>query len=263
MKIKVTTWNVNGIRARIENVLEWIDSNNPDVLCLQEIKCLEEDFPQELFTSKGYNVYLLGQKSFNGVAIISKFISLDTKKNIPDNTSDIQSRMIECTFKINSKNIKVCCIYLPNGNPVNTEKFTYKIEWMDRLKNYIEKELLKEIPYIALGDFNVIPTRDDVKNYEEWVDDALFNKLSIRKYRELINIGLYDCHVLKQIPLKQYTQWDYQRGAWQNNNGVRIDHILLSSYATKYLSDYQIDKNERSKDKPSDHVPVTATLTID
>jgi len=263
MQITVTTWNVNGIRARIENITAWVDEKNPDILCLQEIKCQEKDFPKEYFLSKGYNVYLLGQKSFNGVAIISKFPSIETKKNISDNIEDEQSRLIECTFEINLTKIKVCCIYLPNGNPIDTDKFTYKIDWMIRLKNYLKKELSKEISYIVLGDFNVIPTRKDAKNYEQWVDDALFNKLSIKKYRELINIGLYDCHILKQLPLHTYTQWDYQKGAWQNNNGVRIDHILLSSYATKLLTDYSIDKNERSKEKPSDHVPVTATLTID
>jgi exodeoxyribonuclease III len=262
MEFMLTTWNVNGIRARIENVTEWLDSNNPDILCLQEIKCLEKNFPKDIFTSRGYNVYLVGQKSFNGVAIISKFLSIETKKNIICASNDTQSRSIECTFEINSFKFIVCCIYLPNGNPIDTDKFTYKIEWMDNLKNYIKKELAKEIPYAVLGDFNVIPTRNDVKNYEEWIDDAIFNKLSIKKYRELVNIGLYDCHKLKQIPLKQYTQWDYQRGAWQNNNGVRIDHILLSSYATRYLTDYRIDENERSKNKPSDHVPVTAILNI-
>ncbi len=258
--MKIATWNINGVRARIENLRAWLDQASPDVVCLQEIKCEDGAFPIEALDGSGYNLAIHGQKGFNGVAILSKRPIEDVTRGLPGDSSDEQARFVEAAVSTDDGVVRVASIYLPNGNPVNTEKFPYKLAWMDRLIRHTRKLLAHEEPLVLAGDYNVIPTPKDAKHPENWVDDALFQPESRSKLRELEALGLTDA-VRSAYPGEDvYTFWDYQGGAWQKNNGIRIDHILLSPRATDRLAAVGIDKEVRAWEKPSDHVPVWVEL---
>jgi len=193
MKLKISSWNVNGIRARVEEIPRWLKEYSPDILCLQETKCLNEDFPSNVFDELGYNLYLNGQKSFNGVAIFSKYELTDIDFHLYPGSDDEQARFIEAKLNIpGNPTMIINCIYLPNGNPYPSEKFDYKLEWMQKLCNRAKDNMSSELPYIILGDFNIIPTEKDVYDHTNWLDDALFRIESKKKYRQLINLGLFD-----------------------------------------------------------------------
>ena len=259
MIIKISTWNVNGVRARIDVLTSWLKNNQPDILCLQETKCVNEEFPKDHFESMGYIVYLNGQKSFNGVAILSKYELTDLDFQIYHDKEEEQARFIEAILKIpNNLPFKINCIYLPNGNPYPSEKFNYKLDWMDRLVERAKMNISLELPYIILGDFNIIPTEEDVYDHTNWLDDALFRIESRKKYRQLKNLGLYDAFLLDTKSMVEYTHWDYQGGAWDKNEGIRIDHILLSPSACNIFKNMTSHTNTRASEKPSDHIPVTA-----
>ena len=263
MKIKISSWNVNGIRARLDVLSLWIKNTDPDILCLQETKCVNEDFPKKQFESMGYKIYLIGQKSFNGVAILSKYELTDVNYQLYDEREDKQPRFIEATLNLQDNiPLKINCIYLPNGNPYPSEKFDYKIEWMDKLILRAKENLKNETPYIILGDFNIIPTEIDVFDYNRWIDDALFTIEARKRHRHLINLGLYDAYKLCSKKIIEYTHWDYQGGAWNNNQGIRIDHILMSPSACSIFSDMITHTDVRGTEKPSDHVPITAIFDL-
>ncbi len=259
--MKIATWNINGVRARIENLKAWLKNAEPDVACLQEIKSVNEAFPAEALDGSGYNISLHGEKGFNGVAILSKRPIEDVLIGLPGDDADVQARYIEAAISGDNGIVRVASIYLPNGNPLGSEKFPYKLSWMDRLIAHARDRLSLEEPLVLAGDYNVIPTPRDAKHPENWTDDALFQPESRAKLRELEALGLTEavraCHPEDEV----FTFWDYQGGAWQKNNGIRIDHILLSPQATDRLVRVGIDKDVRAWEKPSDHVPVWVELT--
>ncbi|MEJ8573318.1 exodeoxyribonuclease III [Microbaculum marinum] len=258
--MKIATWNINGVRARIENLKAWLEAASPDVVCLQEIKSPNDAFPAEALEGSGYNLTIHGQKGFNGVAILSKRPPEDVLTGLPGDDGDEQARYVEAAIPSDGGIVRVASIYLPNGNPIGTEKFSYKLAWMDRLIAHARDRMLLEEPLVLTGDYNVIPEPQDARYPENWVDDALFQPESRSKFRELKSLGLTDalraCHPEAGV----YTFWDYQGGAWQKNNGIRIDHILLSPQATDLLGGAGVDKDVRAWEKPSDHVPVWVDL---
>ena len=257
--MKIASWNVNSVRARIENILNYISDTHPDILFLQEIKTQNENFPLETFKKIGYNSYVFGQKSYNGVAFLSK-LKLENIKNdfIRDKLN--QSRVITGEFFLKKK-IKLINIYVPNGNPVDTEKYKYKKDWLNTFNKKIKKELLLNSNIIISGDFNVIPEEIDVYDSNRYEDDALFRLEIRKKYRELINMGFTDVYRYFNKSKQEYTFWDYFAGSWQKNYGMRIDHFLVSNNLIDNLISIKINKNPRSKTKPSDHTPIELEIS--
>ncbi len=253
--MKIISWNVNSVRARFNNILEYIKEAKPDILLLQEIKTQDVSFPYEEFKKIGYESYVYGQKSYNGVAIISKIKVNKIDKNfIKDELK--QSRIITGQVKINKKNIQIINIYVPNGNPIDTDKYDYKKNWLKKFTSSIKKELHKNSNILIAGDFNIIPEEIDVYDFKRYENDAL-GRLEIRKkYRELINLGFKDVYRLKNKTKQEYTFWDYFAGSWQKNYGMRIDHFLLSNSLIENIKSININKKPRSKEKPSDHTPI-------
>ncbi|WP_425995820.1 exodeoxyribonuclease III [Caulobacter sp. DWR1-3-2b1] len=262
--MRIATWNVNSVNARLEGVLAWFEAQAPDVAVLQEIKCIDEKFPTEAFERLGYNVAVHGQKTYNGVALLSKHPLEDVRRGLPflhEDGVDEQARYIEAVIAAPTP-VRVCGIYLPNGNPLGTEKFDYKLAWMRRLHAHAKTLLALEEPLVILGDYNVIPEDEDVHNPEAWLGDALFQPESRGAFRALKNLGLTDAYMQVDGAPGGYTFWDYQAGAWPRNLGIRIDHLLLSPQASDRLVDVVIHRDERDKEKPSDHVPVVAELNL-
>jgi len=260
--MKIATWNINGVRARIESATAWLRDVAPDLLCLQEIKSEDAVFPKEAFEDIGYNVATHGQKGFNGVAILSKLPFDEISARLPGDDSDEQSRFIEAVVSVGGGALRVVSLYLPNGNPVGTERFAYKLAWMERLEKFARKRLRDEEAFVLAGDYNIIPEPEDANNPEAWVDDALFQPESRQAFRRLLNLGLTDGFRACHAEGGHYTFWDYQGGAWQKNHGIRIDHLLLSPQAADRLVGATIDKRTRAWEKPSDHVPVVVELTL-
>ncbi len=262
--MRIATWNVNSVNARLERVLEWFESAAPDVAVLQEIKCLDEKFPTDAFERLGYNVAVHGQKTYNGVALLSKFPLEDVRRGLPllhDDEIDEQARYIEAVIAAPTP-VRMVGIYLPNGNPIGTEKFAYKLAWMKRLHAHAQGLLALEEPLVIAGDYNVIPEVEDVANPEAWLGDALFQPESRAAFRALRNLGFTDAYMQADGAPGGYTFWDYQAGAWPRNLGIRIDHLLLSPQAADRLASVTIHRDERDKEKPSDHVPVVAELDL-
>lgn len=257
--MKIATFNINGIKARIEALPAWLTAAEPDVVCLQEIKSVDEGFPREVFEAMGYRVETHGQKSFNGVAILSKLPLEDVTRGLPGDDDDPQARWIEATV-MGRQAVRVCGLYLPNGNPAPGPKYDYKLAWMDRMRARVQALLATEEPLVFCGDYNVIPQAMDAAKPEVWLNDALYLPQSREAFRRLLNLGLTDAFRARNAAAGQYTFWDYQAGAWERNNGIRIDHHLLSAQAADLLRDVQIDKQVRAGDKPSDHVPVWISL---
>jgi exodeoxyribonuclease III len=253
--MKIISWNVNSVRARLENVLIYIKNSKPDILCLQEIKTQIENFPTESFKNIGYNSYVFGQKSYNGVAFLSKIKMENIKIDfIKDELK--QSRIITGEVLIEKKITKLINIYVPNGNPVDTQKYEYKKNWLSLFNTSIKKELSFNSNIIISGDFNIIPEEIDVYDSKRYENDALF-KLEIRKkYRELINLGFIDTYRHFNKSKQEYTFWDYFAGSWQKNYGMRIDHFLVSSNLIDKVKTIKINNKPRSQNKPSDHTPI-------
>ena len=258
----IATWNVNSIKTRVENTLAWLKERNPDVVCLQELKCVDEAFPREAFEAAGYNVATHGQKTYNGVAILSKLPLEDVTPRLPGDMADEQARYLEAVVSTASGVVRVGALYLPNGNPIGTEKFAYKLAWMDRLIAHARARLALEEPFLLCGDYNVIPTPIDAKNPQDWVNDALFQPESRGKWRQLQALGFTEATRACDPSAGLYTFWDYQAGAWQKNNGIRIDHIMLSPQAADRLVSAGVDKHVRGWEKPSDHVPVWCEIRV-
>ena len=253
--MKISSWNVNSVRARLNNIVTYLKSSNPDLLMIQEIKTEEKNFPYDDFRTHGYKSYVFGQKSYNGVAFISKVnidkIDINFIKDV-----NKQSRIIVGTIKNKSKNIKLVNVYVPNGNPIETEKYDYKKKWYDLFIKKIKKVLTNDTNIIIGGDFNIIPEKIDVYDHTKYENDALF-KLEIRKkFRELINLGFYDVYRYFNKNKCEYTFWDYMAGSWQKDHGMRIDHFLVSNNLIHDIKNITIDKKPRSKIKPSDHTPI-------
>jgi exodeoxyribonuclease-3 len=257
--MRIATWNVNSVNARLETVVRWFEEAKPDVACLQEIKCVDEKFPAEAFERLGYNIAVHGQKSYNGVAILSKTPLEDVRKGLPEGDGDDHARYLEAVVS-GPQPVRVASIYLPNGNPVASDKFAYKLAWMGRLHRHAQNLLALEEPFALVGDYNVIPEPRDAEFPANWTDDALFQPQSRAAFRALKNLGLTEAYLQADGAPGAYTFWDYQAGAWQRNNGIRIDHALLSPQAADRLLGVSIHRDVRAWDKPSDHVPLVVEL---
>ena len=261
--MRIATWNVNSIRQRLDQLQAWLKEREPDIVCLQEIKCVDDAFPRENFERLGYNVAVHGQKTFNGVALLSKLPFDEVAPGLIGDKEDVQARFLEALVSTKTGVLRVVSLYLPNGNPPASEKYLYKLKWMDRLIAFSLERLKLEEPMLLAGDYNVIPAAVDARNPAAWVNDALFLPQTRQKFRALINLGLTDALRAVSESDDLFTFWDYQAGAFQKNNGIRIDHLLLSPQATDSLVDAGIDRHVRGWDKPSDHAPVYVDLSIE
>ncbi|MFN3459981.1 MAG: exodeoxyribonuclease III, partial [Oceanibaculum sp.] len=249
-------FNVNSVKARLPNVLEWLKESEPDVALLQEIKCQAADFPVLEFQAMGYQVHAVGQKSYNGVALLSRQPAEDVQEGLPGDETDEQARYVEATVQ----GVRVASLYLPNGNPVDSEKYPYQLGWMKRLKAHAAALLASERPVVLAGDYNVIPEPRDCYDPAAWAGDALFLPETRRHFREIVNLGYTDAFRAIHPQRVAYSFWDYQAGRWPRDEGIRIDHLLLSPQAADRLRDAGIDKKVRGREKASDHTPVWCEL---
>ncbi len=259
--MKIATFNINGIKARIQALPDWLDEAQPDVVLLQEIKSIDENFPREMFEERGYNVETHGQKSFNGVAILSKLPLEDVTRGLPGDDSDEQARWIEATV-VGKRAIRICGLYLPNGNPAPGPKFNYKLAWMDRLAARAADLLASEEVALMAGDYNIIPLAEDANRPKAWTEDALFRPEARAAFRRIVNLGFTEAFRARVRGGGHYSFWDYQAGSWERGDGIRIDHFLLTPQCADLLLDCQIDVHVRGREKPSDHVPVWVELDL-
>lgn len=260
--MRIATWNINGVKARIDTLLQWLRLAEPDVVCLQEIKSVDEGFPASDIEALGYTVAVHGQKGFNGVAILSRHPLDDVRRGLPGDPEDVQARYIEAVVSLPRSVVRVGGLYLPNGNPIGTEKFTYKLAWLSRLEAHAKALLTLEEPLVLCGDYNIIPEPIDAKTPSAWVDDALYQPESRAAWRRLLALGFTDAVRACDAGPGVYSFWDYQAGAWQKDNGIRIDHLLLSPRAADRLVGASVDRAPRGWDKPSDHTPVWIELDL-
>ena len=256
--MKIASWNVNSVKVRLPHLLAYLEDAQPDVMCLQETKCPAADFPTLEVSGLGYYVETIGQRSYNGVALLSKEPARDLVCGLPGNSEDEQPRYIEASFG----GVRVASIYLPNGNPVDTDKFIYKLAWMERLVEYTRALLCHEIPFVLAGDYNICPTDDDVYDPVAFRDDALCRLEARSRFRALVYLGLTDAYRVFHHEPHRYTFWDYQAGRWHRDEGLRIDHLLLSPHAADRIVACDIDKKPRAKDRSSDHTPIWCELAI-
>ena len=254
--MKIATWNVNSIKARLPRVQEWLGEFQPDVALLQELKCVEENFPRMEIEDLGYNIAVSGQKTYNGVAILSKEPLEDISARLPGDEEDSHARYLEAT----TFGIRIACLYLPNGNPAPGPKFDYKLAWMERLRARAAHLLASEMPVVLGGDFNVIPQDIDCYDPAGWEGDALTRDESRAAFSRICHDGYVDAIRSLHPSEVMYSYWDYQAGAWQKDNGVRIDHLLLSPEAADRLAGAGVDRGPRGLEKPSDHTPVWVEL---
>ncbi len=264
--MKIATFNINGVKARIGALTDWIDEAQPDVAILQEIKSVDEGFPREIFEDKGYNVETHGQKGFNGVAILSKLPLEDVTRGLPgakgagrEGADDEEARYIEATV-VGDKAVRICGLYLPNGNPAPGPKYDYKLRWMERLYDRAQELLASEQPALMAGDYNIIPQAEDAARPDAWRDDALFRPESRAVFRRIQNLGFTEAFRTREAGAGHYSFWDYQAGAWDKNDGIRIDHFLLTPQCADLLNNCWIEAEVRGREKPSDHVPVWVDL---
>jgi exodeoxyribonuclease-3 len=267
----IATFNVNSVKARLHAVTAWLDTAKPDIACLQEIKTVDADFPHAPFEERGYNVITHGQKSYNGVAILSKIPFEEHRSGLDplpgSDEIDDQARYIEAVVMGRRGPVRVASIYLPNGNPTEGDgglsaKYLYKLDWMERLRLRAKELLAYEEPLILAGDYNVIPTEDDVYDPIAWEGDAAFRPETHARYNAIKWLGLTSAYEQKDGRPHEYTFWDYQAGAWRRNNGIRIDHLLCSASAADKLTAVRIDKHIRALEKPSDHVPFIGSFDL-
>ncbi|MDJ1008596.1 MAG: exodeoxyribonuclease III [Paracoccaceae bacterium] len=258
--MKIATFNINGIKARAAALGDWLDEAKPDVAVLQEIKSVDDAFPREIVEDRGYNLETHGQKGFNGVAILSRYPLEDVARGLPGDESDEQARWIEATVTGETAAVRVCGLYLPNGNPAPGPKYDYKLAWMARLEARARALLAEEVPAVMAGDYNVIPQDEDAARPEAWRDDALARPETRAAFRRILNLGFTEAFRARNPAPGQYSFWDYQANAWDRNDGIRIDHLLMTPQAADLLTDARIERDVRGREKPSDHVPVWVEL---
>jgi exodeoxyribonuclease-3 len=262
--MKIATWNVNSVKVRLPHLLDFLKSAQPDILCLQEIKCLAEDFPRLEVAALGYRVEALGQRAYNGVALLSREPARDVVFGLPGAVGDEQARYIEASFSTagDGGEMRVASAYVPNGNPVGTDKFTYKLAWMGQLVEHAADLLRREIPFVIAGDYNVCPSDEDVYDPVAWRDDALCRLETRSRFRALLNLGLTDAYRAFHRESHRYTFWDYQAGRWNRDEGLRIDHLLMSPQAADRVAACEIDKAPRAKERASDHTPIWCEVAV-
>ena len=263
----IATWNVNSIKQRLDALTAWLKEREPDVVCLQETKCVDAAFPREEIEALGYNVALHGQKTFNGVAVLSKLRFDEVTPRLPGDAEDDHARFLEVVVSAGPRAVRIASLYLPNGNPPGradapSDKYRYKLAWMDRLVRYASERLRLEEPLVLAGDYNVIPAPADVSNPAVWTGDALFLPQTRLRFGALLHLGFTEAVRATTDAGRVYTFWDYQAGAWQKNAGIRIDHLLLSSQAADRLVAAGVDKHVRGWERPSDHVPAWIELQM-
>jgi exodeoxyribonuclease III len=262
LAVKIASWNVNSVKVRLPHLLEFLKGAQPDVLCLQEIKCPADDFPRLDIQSLGYRVEALGQRAYNGVALVSREPARDIVYGVPG-LDDEQARYIEASFGGgDGSEVRVASAYVPNGNPTGTDKFTYKLAWMERLIGHAQDLLHRETAFVIAGDYNVCPGDEDVYDPVGWRDDALCRIETRSRFRALLNLGLYDAYRAFHLEPHRYTFWDYQAGRWNRDEGLRIDHLLLSPQAADRVAACDIDKSPRAKERASDHTPIWCELAV-
>jgi exodeoxyribonuclease-3 len=266
--MKIATFNINGVKARIGALTDWLDDTQPDVAILQEIKSVDENFPREIFEDKGYHVETHGQKGFNGVALLSKLPLEDVTRGLHgadgngrEGVDDIEARYIEATV-VGETALRICGLYLPNGNPAPGPKYDYKLRWMERLRARAAELIASEQTALLAGDYNIIPQAEDAARPDAWRDDALFMLDSREAFRRILNLGYTEAFRACEAGAGHYSFWDYQAGAWDRNDGIRIDHFLLTPQCADRLNDCWIEKDVRGREKPSDHVPVWVDLDL-
>jgi exodeoxyribonuclease III len=250
--MKIATWNVNSAKARLPNILAWLDEAKPDVVCLQEIKCVDADFPALEIRGRGYHIETMGQRSYNGVALLSREPLSDVRRGLPGDDADTQARYIEATVA----GVRIASIYLPNGNPVGTDKYDYKLAWMRRLVARVRDLLDSEMPCVLAGDYNVAPSDDDVYDPQAVAKDAIVQASARAEFRVLLNLGLVDAYRVFHSEPHKYTYWDHYGRKFLSDEGLRIDHLLVSPQAADRLAGADIDRAPRGRDNPSDHTPI-------
>ncbi|MFA5539599.1 MAG: exodeoxyribonuclease III [Gemmobacter sp.] len=255
----IATFNINGIKARIGALSAWLEESRPDVALLQEVKSVDDAFPRAHFEDMGYRVETHGQKSFNGVAILSRLPLEDVTRGLPGDDTDEQARWIEATA-IGERAVRVAALYLPNGNPVPGPKYDYKLAWMARMRDRAAALLATEEPVVLGGDYNVIPQAEDAARPEAWAGDALYLPETRAAFRRILHLGYTEAFRSREPGPGHYSFWDYQAGAWERNNGIRIDHMLLSPQAADLMTGCHIEREMRGRERPSDHVPVWVEL---
>ncbi|MGB0497958.1 MAG: exodeoxyribonuclease III [Rubricella sp.] len=258
----IASFNINGIKARIGQLTAWLKEASPDVVLLQELKSVDENVPRLEIEDLGYTVETHGQKGFNGVAILSKHPLADIRRGLPGDEGDEQARWIEADVEAKSGVIRVCGLYLPNGNPAPGPKYDYKLAWMERLQARAEALLAEETPAVLAGDYNVIPQAEDAARPDAWKEDALFLPQTREAFRRILNLGYTEALRATTAAPGLYTFWDYQRGARERNDGIRIDHLLLTPQAADLMEEVRIDAHVRDWEKPSDHVPILARFAL-
>jgi len=258
----IATFNVNSVKARLQNVLTWLDAAKPDVVLLQELKCETDAFPRMEFEDKGYNLAIHGQKTYNGVAILSKYPIDDVITRLPGDDADEQARYIEGIISLKGKAVRVASAYVPNGQEVGSDKFAYKLKFYERLRAHWAQTLRHHEIAVLGADFNCAPYAIDVLDHRSQDGMVCYNALEREQLRALMNLGLYDAFRLKHPDVKQFSWWDYRGAGYEKGNGLRIDHVLLSPLAVDRLHDCIIDEEPRKQEKPSDHAPVVVTLNI-
>lgn len=256
--MKIATWNVNSINIRLEQMLGWLSQTGTDVLCLQETKCVDDNFPVEAINTAGYNVEFLGQKSYNGVAILSRHAITDVQKNFPDDDAEAPKRLIAATIN----DIRIVNTYIPNGTELWTDKFTFKLDWLQRLRRYFDETCVTDEKVLLCGDFNVAPEELDVWSVPEWTGKLHFSKPERAAIHYVKQWGFIDVFRKLNGDVQEFSWWNYREGAWQRNQGLRIDHIWVSSKLSESCSGCWIDKEPRGQERPSDHTPVVAEFAL-
>jgi len=261
--VKIASWNVNSVKVRLPHLLAFLEDAKPDILCLQETKCLADEFPRLEIAALGYRVETLGQRAYNGVALVSREPARDIVSGLPG-FDDGQARYVEASFGTagDGGEVRIASAYVPNGNPTGTDKFTYKLAWMERLIPHVQDLLRREIPFVLAGDYNVCPTDEDVYDPVAWRDDALCRIETRSRFRALLHLGLTDAYRAFHREPNRYTFWDYQAGRWNRDEGLRIDHLLLSPHAVDRVAACEIDKSPRGKERASDHTPIWCELAV-
>ncbi|MBM4261628.1 MAG: exodeoxyribonuclease III [Deltaproteobacteria bacterium] len=254
--MKLATWNVNSLKVRLPHVLEFLSEHKPEALCLQETKTEDDKFPVEEITTAGYRVVFSGQKTYNGVAILSRSEAQSVNAGMPHH-DDVQKRVLAATVD----GVRLICLYIPNGEAVDSEKYKYKLDWLGRLTSWLKEELASHPKLAVLGDYNIAPEDRDVFDAKYWTDKVLFSEPEKTAFRELIGLGLMDSFRLFEQPEKSYSWWDYRLNGFKRNLGLRIDHILLSQELANRCKSCVIDKGPRAKERPSDHAPVIVEIS--
>jgi len=255
--MKFATWNVNSLKVRLPQVLDWLAANQPDVLCLQETKLEDVNFPKAELNAAGYAVEFSGQKTYNGVAILSRQPVADVVTGIP-NFADVQKRVLAATVD----GMRVVCVYIPNGQSLDSDKYQYKLAWPGALKAWLKDEIARHPKLVLLGDYNIAPDERDVHDPQAWEGQVLCSPLEREAFRDLLGLGLQDAFRLFEQPEKSFSWWDYRMNAFRRNMGLRIDHILVSTELAKNCTVCAIDKNIRKLERPSDHAPVLAEIAL-